>query len=134
MKRVKELGGICFAQDPDEAEYNDMPRNAIATGLVDDVLLVAEIPARIIAYRDSLRPLQIPEEPHRARLPDVQALHDIFTQLRSRTGHDFSNYKHATVLRRIARRMGVHDLAELSGYASSSASIRPRCRHCSRTC
>ena len=38
MKRVKECGGACFVQDPDEAEHGDMPRACIATALVDQVL------------------------------------------------------------------------------------------------
>ena len=51
MKRVKECGGVCFVQDPDEAEHADMPRACIATALVDQVLKVAEIPGRIMAYQ-----------------------------------------------------------------------------------
>jgi len=47
LKRVKERGGIAIAQDPDEAEFSDMPRNALATGLVDYVLPVREIPTKI---------------------------------------------------------------------------------------
>ena len=35
MKRVKEMGGLCIVQDPQEAEYNDMPARSLATGLVD---------------------------------------------------------------------------------------------------
>src|SRR4030095_5963783 len=54
MKRIKEHGGIAFAQDPNEAEYTDMPRNAIATGMVDYVLPVKEIPAKIISYKGHL--------------------------------------------------------------------------------
>src|SRR5215470_7843319 len=34
LKRIKEHGGVSFAQDLSEAEYTDMPRNAIATGMV----------------------------------------------------------------------------------------------------
>ena len=37
LKRVKEYGGLVLAQSPDEAAYDDMPNNAIATGLVDIV-------------------------------------------------------------------------------------------------
>lgn len=37
MKRVKEMGGLCIVQDPREAEYDDMPRHSLATGLVDHV-------------------------------------------------------------------------------------------------
>src|SRR5262245_14444712 len=91
MKRVKELGGICLVQNPTEAEYSDMPRNSIATALVDHILPVAEIPARIIAYKESLKAVKLPEHPTE-RISDEQALRDVFTQLRARTGHDFSNY------------------------------------------
>lgn len=45
LKRIKEHGGVAFVQDPDEAQYKDMPRNGIATGMVDYILPVAEIPA-----------------------------------------------------------------------------------------
>jgi two-component system, chemotaxis family, CheB/CheR fusion protein len=55
------------------------------------------------------------QNPH----PDVQqqALREIFTNLRVRTGHDFSIYKRATVLRRIERRISVHSLSDLPGYS-----------------
>ena len=55
LKRVKERGGLCLVQDPTEAPYPDMPRNALATGLVDAVLPVCEIPARLAAYQRTLR-------------------------------------------------------------------------------
>ncbi|HET8727031.1 MAG TPA: chemotaxis protein CheB, partial [Alphaproteobacteria bacterium] len=51
IKRVKEYGGLCIAQDPAEADFADMPRNAIAAGVVDYVLPAGEIPARLMAYR-----------------------------------------------------------------------------------
>ncbi len=44
------------------------------------------------------------------------ALREIFTQLRLKTGHDFSNYKRATILRRIERRINVHQLNSLAAY------------------
>ena len=66
MKRVKECGGACFVQDPDEAEHGDMPRACIATALVDQVLAVAEIPGRIIAYQQSLREIRHPRPARRA--------------------------------------------------------------------
>lgn len=34
LKRIKEHGGVAFVQDPDEAQYKDMPRNGIATGII----------------------------------------------------------------------------------------------------
>src|SRR5207248_755042 len=35
IKWIKERGGLVVVQDPGEAEFADMPRNAMATGLVD---------------------------------------------------------------------------------------------------
>ena len=55
IKAIKAHGGLSIAQDPAEAEYTDMPGNAIATGCVDLVLRVEDIPARIVAYRDHLK-------------------------------------------------------------------------------
>lgn len=117
MKRVKEMGGICIVQDPTEAEYDDMPRHSLATGLVDYILPVAEIPAQIIAYREHLKRIRLPEPAQDTATAELEALRDIFTQLSVRTGHDFSNYKRPTVMRRIARRLGVHELPDLTAYA-----------------
>ena len=116
MKRVKEMGGVCIVQDPKEAEYSDMPLNSIATGLVDSVLPVAEIPLKIIAYQKRLGQPIIPAELAHAET-DEQALREVFTHLRVRTGHDFTNYKRATILRRIERRINVHELQDLQAYA-----------------
>ena len=115
LKRVKEYGGVAFAQEPHEAEYDDMPRNAIATGMVDYVLPVADIPAKIVSYKEHLGVVQVPVN----EIPrtDEQALIDIFTQLRIRTGHDFSNYKRGTILRRIERRLGLREVRSLDAYA-----------------
>jgi two-component system CheB/CheR fusion protein len=116
IKRIKEYGGVVFVQDPSEALYTDMPRNAIATGLVDHVLPVAQIPAKILSYneyRGSIQSLDAPLIP----ATDEQALRDIFTELRMRTGHDFSNYKRATILRRIERRLGIKEFSGLPEYA-----------------
>jgi two-component system CheB/CheR fusion protein len=43
LKAVKEKGGLVIVQDPDDAEYDGMPRSAILTGAVDLVLPVSKI-------------------------------------------------------------------------------------------
>jgi two-component system, chemotaxis family, CheB/CheR fusion protein len=118
LKRVKERGGVVFVQNPREAAFNEMPRSAIATDLVDDVLPVAAIPARIMAYKASLGTIAIPLEANQRPEEQQQALREVFTQLRVRTGHDFSNYKRQTLLRRITRRINVRNLPDLPAYAA----------------
>ena len=46
--RIKERGGLTIAQDPERGRYDGMPRAAIATGMVDLVLPVAEMPRRLV--------------------------------------------------------------------------------------
>jgi PAS domain S-box-containing protein len=118
LKRVKERGGVVYVQNPREAEFNEMPRNAIATELVDEVLPVAEIPGRIAAYYHSLGTVAIPAQGENRPEQQQQALREVFTLLRQRTGHDFSNYKQATLLRRIERRINVRSLPDLPSYAA----------------
>jgi two-component system, chemotaxis family, CheB/CheR fusion protein len=49
VMRIKERGGLSFAQDLGEAEDEGMPCSAIETGIVDWVLPVAEMPQRLLA-------------------------------------------------------------------------------------
>jgi two-component system, chemotaxis family, CheB/CheR fusion protein len=115
IRRLKEYGGLTIAQDPDEAEHDDMPRAAIAGGLIDYVLPIAAMPARIAAYGP------VADRPAAAE-GDVEAvgnrLREILTLLRARTGHDFSYYKTPTLLRRVDRRRHVHGLTDLAAYAA----------------
>jgi two-component system, chemotaxis family, CheB/CheR fusion protein len=130
LKRVKEHGGLTIAQDPAEAEYADMPSNSIATGLVDLVLPVAEIPKRVVEYYERVHSgVGIATDREGSAVagavearPDLHSdgaaeeWRDILTLLRVRTGHDFSNYKPATLRRRVERRVHVRGLTSLGEY------------------
>jgi two-component system CheB/CheR fusion protein len=116
LKRIKERGGAAFVQNPREAQYNEMPRNSIATELVDEVLAVADIPAKILAYKNSVGTVYIPVDVEKRAEAQHVALREIFAHLRLRTGHDFSNYKRPTLLRRIERRINVRELPDLATY------------------
>ena len=48
LTAVKANGGLAIAQDVVEADYDGMPRSAIATGLVDLVAPVAKIAATLV--------------------------------------------------------------------------------------
>lgn len=118
LRQIKEAGGFVIAEDPNEAEYPEMPRSAINSGLVDLVLRVAEMPDKLRGLRDGARRIPLPPE-HDEFLPraiDEVTLGEILTLLRLRTGHDFSQYKRPTLMRRVGRRMQVHEVDELTDY------------------
>src|SRR5215467_9042627 len=117
IKRIKENGGLAIVQEPGEAEYQDMPRNSLATGLVDYVAPVNSMATLIRAYQDRLR--KGTEDDFGPQTPDVATLREVLTLLRVRTGHDFSNYKPATMLRRIERRIHVHGLSDARQYVQT---------------
>lgn len=102
VRAIKEAGGIVLVQDPNEAEYASMPRNAISTGVADVVLPVRQLAARLAEFLDGRRSAVM-----ESAASDETTLRRILAHVRVRTGHDFSQYKRATVLRRIARRMQV---------------------------
>ncbi|KVZ94038.1 CheR family methyltransferase [Burkholderia ubonensis] len=122
LSRVKEMGGITFAQDPAEAEYDSMPRSAIATGMVDFVLTAAEMPQRLLDLWLTAKEIHLPAVEDEERQEDLmnesaeRALREIMIILRTRTAHDFRHYKRATVLRRIERRLQVNGITDLQAY------------------
>ena len=117
LKRVKEHGGLAVAQQPDDAEHAEMPEHAIATQLVDYVLPAAQIPRRILEYYQHLSSEPIRRAADPAETSDQHAIRDILRLLRARTSHDFSDYKPATIRRRVTRRMSLHDIERLDAYA-----------------
>jgi len=116
---IKEAGGVVLAQDPDEAAFDAMPRAAIATGMVDLVLPVRELAARLVELADGRRHVLAQLDGPRNALQGADeeaALVAILALLRARTGHDFAHYKRATVLRRVLRRLQVCRCASLERY------------------
>nr|WP_292444497.1 CheR family methyltransferase [Methylibium sp.] len=125
--RVKEMGGLSVAQAPQEAQFAQMPRSAIDTGLVDLVLPAAEIGPRLVELWHlatnspvaAAEPTSTPQDPFQAPKRGAGAegpVAEILSLLRFHTRHDFRHYKRSTVLRRIARRMQVNGAADLLQY------------------
>ena len=112
LKAVKEQGGLCLVQEPAEAGYDGMPRNAVSTGLVDVVDTVAVLAERIATLDATSVNVTTVREAHE------EALQSIFVELRRQTGHVFGGYKRATILRRLTRRMQVTGIDSLEAYAA----------------
>ena len=115
LKAVKQHGGLTIAQAPDGAKFESMPRSAIASGVVDHVLTVEEMPEVISSYVEHLATLRRSRAEEEAK-DFVETLATVFPLLREKTGHDFSRYKQSTLVRRIHRRMQVTYAKSLRDY------------------
>ena len=114
LRAVKGEGGMAMAQNPESTEYDGMPRNAIATGLVDFVLPPSEMPRNSLPT--SLTHLADAPAGLRPGPQGRQRAEEDFVLLRAQTGHDFSQYKQNTVYRRVERRMAVQQIEQLGEY------------------
>ena len=119
LQLIKRHGGLTLAQDPAEAGVDSMPRHAIDAGVVDIVSRAADLPDRLVStttHGPDYRRLGSDTSPDDLPDDDLERLHTIMAMLRDRTGHDLSEYKRPTLLRRIGRRMQLHELESLDAY------------------
>jgi two-component system, chemotaxis family, CheB/CheR fusion protein len=115
LAAIKERGGVIMAQDPGEAEYDTMPRAAIATGLVDFILPARRLGAKVVELGSSRSPwLSLVRGDSQATSGDE--LRRLLGHLRARTGHDLTGFRQDLLLRRVARRMHVNQIDNLAGY------------------
>nr|WP_245535836.1 chemotaxis protein CheB [Thiorhodococcus drewsii] len=113
-RAIKGEGGLVMVQAPNTATYDGMPRSVIATGLNDFVLAPAEMPAQLMAYVNHAFGKRTPTVAASGSTED--ALTKICILLRDTTGHDFSQYKQSTLVRRIDRRIALHQLDRQGDY------------------
>ncbi len=105
---VAKNEGYIIVQDPEEARYDGMPKSAIATGLVDNVLTISEIPNALLAYdRWTKGEMLFPEIKSDTPEPANNLVRKIIEHIRKKTSFDFSHYKHETLRRRITYRMSI---------------------------
>ena len=111
LKAIKEHGGLTIAQGASvtRPRFAEMPSSAVAAGIVDLELPVETIPERIIGYVRNWGSFDT--------APRGDALTTVFDLLRTRTGHDFREYKERTFQRRVQRRMQVVQTTKLEDYA-----------------
>jgi two-component system, chemotaxis family, CheB/CheR fusion protein len=111
LTAIKEHGGLTIAQGANitRPRFAEMPSSAVAAGIVDLELPVETISERIIGYVRNWGTFDT--------RPRGDALTTIFNLLRTRTGHDFREYKERTFRRRVQRRMQVVQTTKLEDYA-----------------
>ncbi len=113
VKAIKDAGGMVIASDPSKSEFSEMPSNAIDTGLVDFVLVPEQMPMAIENY---VKKRENFEEDFAENERDEKIRVSIIEFMKERLPIDFSDYKQATILRRIKRRANHHNINNLEAY------------------
>jgi chemotaxis methyl-accepting protein methylase/chemotaxis response regulator CheB len=115
LRAISEAGGLVMVQDPATAEFDGMPRTAIATGVVDRILSPQALAQEIYQF------LRSPIDPTQARHNqeasfDFFKLQRIASILAKHEQVDFSHYKPSTLSRRIHRRCLISGCNNLDDY------------------
>src|SRR2546421_1284155 len=114
LRAIKGEHGITLVQDPQSAKFSGMPQSAIDAGVVDYALslpLLAEELVRLSRHPYLAVDAELPPEQ-----VDDDALNQIFLVVREAVGVDYTEYKPATLQRRLARRMAVRKTKSLGDY------------------
>jgi two-component system CheB/CheR fusion protein len=118
IRAIHEQGGMVVVQDPLTARFDGMPRSAIETGIVDDVMMPERIFDRLMSYaRQVNSTLDISSLEAEGDAPTA-GLSRILSILNSQTSTDFTHYKKTTLIRRIERRMHLNQVSSHEDYAT----------------
>ena len=93
---------MVMVQEPDEAQFDGMPRSAINTGLVDYVLPVKKMGAELSNFISAPAIFHFKDGDVAY---DQSELMKILNYIDEQTGLDFREYKRSTLARRVARRV-----------------------------
>lgn len=108
---IRDRGGLVLVQDPATAKFDGMPLSAIQAGIADAVLQPSAMAAAIYSHLE-----QMGGESAQAPISQTD-LSNILSAVHESTGYDFRQYKQATILRRISRRMANTRTGSLAQYA-----------------
>jgi len=110
IKAIKKSGGMVIARNPETTEFNSMPYNAVATGMVDFVVEPEAMPGVVEDY------VTREIEQLAAGISDGQNMAGLLDLISQQLPLDFSDYKEATILRRIKRRAAYNNFDRLENY------------------
>jgi two-component system CheB/CheR fusion protein len=114
LKAIHMAGGLTIAQEPETAEFDGMPRNAISTGIVDKIIPPDKIFSFILNWKGARTALMEHLKAEEEKTDGF--LQKIFHLIKKQTGRDFHLYKANTILRRMERRMQVLNIDSLERY------------------
>ena len=110
VKAIKKAGGMVIARNPETTAFSSMPGNAIATGMVDFILEPELMPGTIEDYIKHGGEILSDDK------DDEKNLTIIVDLIKEQLPNDFTDYKQATILRRIKRRAAFNNFIKLANY------------------
>ncbi|KAB2941501.1 MAG: PAS domain-containing protein [Candidatus Methanoperedens sp.] len=128
LKAIKGEDGMVMVQSMESAAYDGMPGSAIATGLVDYILPPEKMPEQLVSYVKQFYTKKITKPERIVTEQIANSLQKIIILIRTQTGIDFSSYKQSTLIRRIERRMSLHQIENISDYVHYLQENQPEIR------
>lgn len=113
---VKEHGGLTIAQMGGVTRQDGLAKSADVAGLVDHLLPAARIPARLVDHFRHLAGMASDGDAKLLRQALQGSLPLVYRVLKDRVGHDFSQYRSGTLIRRIERRLKILRFASVDDY------------------
>ncbi len=116
-RAIKDRGGLVLVQDPESAEFNQMPKAAINMEIVDYKLrpgILAEKLGKILKHKQNFT--------EKRALINLEARADhsyfdrILNYLKNFSDIDFSKYRESTLVRRLEKRLLLHQSETLEDY------------------
>jgi two-component system CheB/CheR fusion protein len=108
---IKEFGGTVIVQEPTTAKFDGMPNSAITSGNADHIAAPKKMYLELESFLSKRAEPELNEDNF-----DNVVLNELFQLVSASSGQDFDLYKTPTILRRIARRMNVVEVADLKAY------------------
>lgn len=118
---IHQIGGIVMLEEPELADRLRTPSRSLDATLVDYTLTPQNLGKQLLTITSLMSKkteakINLADHINLLDQCDVDELDKIFTLLQDHTGHDFSNYKPNTILRRIDQRIIAKQLQGLASY------------------
>ena len=115
-KAIAAAGGVTFAQDPETAKFDGMPRSAIGTGKVAFILSPQEIARELVRLSHQAGSPGAAPGPSKELTEDDAIFGSILSDVSAAQGVDFREYKPNTIRRRTLQRIAALGMANMEEY------------------
>jgi len=119
IQTIIKSGGTVMVEDPHHAQFDGMPMAALSSGKIDFVLPPYALARELMRINEGKerKTTFLIINPEKDDFPPL--FEEIISEIYLKTGINFKNYKHSTLIRRMEKRMFItkqHDLAAYLKY------------------